>query len=75
MGVGARGRFVRVSDSDPEMLRYLVGRGSRWATTWRSSTASRSTGPITVRFGSEEHILGGALARAMRIEIGTAVRR
>ncbi|MBI5103811.1 MAG: metal-dependent transcriptional regulator, partial [Solirubrobacterales bacterium] len=25
--VGARGRFVRVSDSDPEMLRYLTERG------------------------------------------------
>ena len=37
-----RGRFVRVSDSDPEMLRYLSGAASASATHWRSSIASRS---------------------------------
>jgi len=25
-------------------------------------------GPLTVRFGETEHVLGGALARAMRVE-------
>ena len=40
----ARGRFVRISDSDPEMLRYLDERGVRLGTRWRSSSASRSAG-------------------------------
>ena len=40
---GARGTFVRVSDADPEMLRYLAERGIARATRSRSSSGSRST--------------------------------
>ena len=40
---GDRGRFVRVSDTDPEMLRYLDERGvAARRRASRSSTASRS---------------------------------
>jgi len=65
--VGGRGRFVRVSDADPEMLRYLDGRGIALGDALEIVDRQPFDGPLTVRFGSEEHILGGKLARAMRI--------
>ena len=42
--IGAGGRFVRVSDSDPEMLRYLAEQGVALGESSRSSSASRSVG-------------------------------
>ena len=42
--------------------------GSRRATSSRSSTSSRSTARCSSRFGDDVHVLGGALARAMRVE-------
>jgi DtxR family Mn-dependent transcriptional regulator len=66
--VGATGRFVRVSDEDPEMLRYLaeqgIGLGDRLEVTGRQPFG----GPLFVRFGEQTHALGDGLARAMRIE-------
>jgi DtxR family transcriptional regulator, Mn-dependent transcriptional regulator len=66
--VGAAGRFVRVSDSDPEMLRYLAEHGI--ALDARLEVADRQPfgGPVFVRFDEREHPIGGQLARAMRIE-------
>ena len=29
-------------------------------------------GPLTIRLGDREHVLGGRLARAMRVELATA---
>ncbi len=66
---GAAGRFVRVSDSDPEMLRYLEERGIGIGDRLEVVDRQPFEGPITVRFGRAEHVLGGALARAMRVEI------
>ena len=66
---GAAGRFVRVSDSDPEMLRYLEERGIGIGDRLEVVDRQPFDGPITVRFGRAEHVLGGALARAMRVEI------
>ena len=57
----ARGRFVRVSDSDPEMLRYLDQRGVRLGD--ELEVVSRQP------FGGELHTLGGGLAAAMRVEL------
>ena len=67
--VGAGGRFVRVSDSDPAMLRYLAERGIAIGDRCLVSARQPFGGPITVRFGSAEHVLGGTLAGAMRIEL------
>src|SRR3984957_11449031 len=53
---GERGIFVRVSDSDPEMLRYLSERGT-------------FGGPLFVSFAAREHTIGGGLAHAMRVEL------
>jgi len=68
LAVGAAGRFVRVSDSDPEMLRYLAEHGI--ALDARLEVVDRQPfgGPVFVRFGQREHPIGGQLARAMRIE-------
>jgi DtxR family Mn-dependent transcriptional regulator len=65
----ARGTFTRVSDSDPEMLRYLADRGI--APGGRLEVVERQPfgGPLFVRFGSTVHPLGGELARAMRVEV------
>ncbi|MBA2764438.1 MAG: metal-dependent transcriptional regulator [Thermoleophilaceae bacterium] len=68
--LGAQGRFVRVSDSDSEMLRYLEQRGIGIGDGFEVLDRQPFDGPITVRFGRDEHVLGGALARAMRVEVG-----
>ena len=68
LAVGEGGRFVRISDSDPEMLRYLAARGIAIGDRCTVTARQPFDGPITVRFGAREHVLGGALARAMRIE-------
>ena len=65
---GDRGRFVRVSDSDPAMLRYLHDRGIAIGESLEVLDVQPFEGPLTVRFGDDMHVLGGALARAMRVE-------
>src|SRR3712207_1686181 len=52
--VGARGRFVRVSASDPEMLRYLERRGIRIGDRFELVDRQPFEGPVTVRFGSRD---------------------
>ena len=66
---GATGRFVRVSDSDPEMLRYLDERGVRLGDPLEVVARQPCGGPLTVRFGERLHMLGGGLAAAMRVEL------
>ena len=68
LGVGASGRFVRVSDSDPEMLRYLAERGIAPGDAFVVEERQPFGGPLFVRFGQQLHVLGGELARAMRVE-------
>jgi DtxR family transcriptional regulator, Mn-dependent transcriptional regulator len=66
---GARGTLVRVSDSDPEMLRYLADRGIAPGDTFEVVDRQPFGGPLFVRFGSDVHPLGGQLALAMRVEV------
>ena len=66
---GAHGRFVRVSDSDPEMLRYLKERGIAIGEPFELVGRQPFEGPLTVLIGGDEHVLGTALARAMRVEL------
>ena len=66
---GDRGRFVRVSDSDPDMLRYLDERGVRLGDELEVLDRQPFGGPLTVRVGAAEQVLGGALAHAMRVEL------
>ena len=68
--VGARGVFVRVSDSDPEMLRWLSERGIAPGDAFEVVDRQPFGGPVFVRFGGEVLALGGRLAAAMRAEVG-----
>jgi len=70
LGAGDRGRFIRVSDSDPEMLRYLHDRGIGIGDELEVLDRQPFEGPLTVRFGDDLHTLGGGLARAMRVAAG-----
>ena len=66
---GARGTFVRVSDAEPEMLRYLAQRGIAPGDDLEVIDRQPFGGPLFVRFGRSVHALGGELAQAMRIEV------
>jgi DtxR family transcriptional regulator, Mn-dependent transcriptional regulator len=66
---GAHGRFVRISDSDPEMLRYLADQGIAPGDHFEIVDKQPFEGPVSARFGKRVHVLGGALARAMRAEV------
>ena len=66
---GDAGVFVRISDSDPEMLRYLAERGIAIGARCVVTGRQPFDGPLTVRFGEVEHVLGGKLAEAMRVEL------
>jgi DtxR family Mn-dependent transcriptional regulator len=68
LGPGDRGTFVRVSDSDPEMLRYLSRRGISPGDGFEVVEKQPFDGPLSVRFGDRVHVLGGMLTRAMRTE-------
>ena len=70
MQCGARGTFVRVSDSDPEMLRYLAERGIAPGERFEVVDRQPFGGPLFVRFGEADqtHPLGGELAQAMRVQ-------
>jgi DtxR family transcriptional regulator, Mn-dependent transcriptional regulator len=65
---GARGVFVRISDSDPAMLRYLAERGITPGDSFEVVEKQPFGGPLSTRFGEQVHVLGGALASAMRVE-------
>ena len=65
---GQAGTFVRVSDSDPAMLRYLSERGISPGDRFQVIDKQPFEGPVFARFGGEVHVLGGRLAAAMRVE-------
>jgi DtxR family Mn-dependent transcriptional regulator len=69
---GDAGTFVRVSDSDPEMLRYLTERGIAPGDTLCVEDKQPFGGPLFVRFRGDVHVLGGKLAGAMRVRLGGA---
>ena len=66
---GATGTFARVSDSDPEMLRFLAERGISPGDEFEVIEKQPFEGPLFVRFGDNVHVLGGMLAKAMRVEV------
>src|SRR3954462_15732314 len=63
---GASGRFVRISDSDPEMLRYLAERGIAPGDEFEIVEKQPFQGPVSARFGERVLVLGGGLSRARR---------
>jgi DtxR family transcriptional regulator, Mn-dependent transcriptional regulator len=68
LGPGDRGRFTRVSDSNPDMLRYLSDRGIAPGDELELVSHEPFGGPVTVNANGREHPLGDQLASAMRIE-------
>jgi DtxR family Mn-dependent transcriptional regulator len=69
LAAGQTGTFTRVSDSDSEMLRYLAERGIAPGAGFEVIEKQPFDGPLFVRFGDNVHVLGGELARAMRVEV------
>jgi DtxR family Mn-dependent transcriptional regulator len=69
---GARGAFVRISDANPEMLRYLSSRGIAPGMEFEVVEKQPFDGPLIVRFGDADHAIGGALGHAMRVELASA---
>jgi DtxR family Mn-dependent transcriptional regulator len=69
LSVGAAGRFVRVSDSDPEMLRYLGRAGISPGDRLLVRDRQPFVGPLFVLVNGREHTIGGRLAAAMRIDV------
>jgi DtxR family transcriptional regulator, Mn-dependent transcriptional regulator len=67
LAVGDRALFLRVSDSNPDMLRYLAEREIRPGQELEVTGKQPFGGPLFVRIAGGEHALGGALARAMRV--------
>ena len=66
---GARGVFVRVSDSDPSMLRYLAELGITPGDRFEVVERQPFGGPLFARFDGRVQALGGELAAAMRVEV------
>jgi DtxR family Mn-dependent transcriptional regulator len=71
---GEGGVFSRVSDSDPEMLRYLDERGIHPGVGLAVLRREPFEGPLFVEVGGSEHVLGHRLATAMRVTRGEAGR-
>jgi DtxR family Mn-dependent transcriptional regulator len=65
---GERATFTRVSDSDPEMLRFLAERGIAPGDSLEVIDKQPFAGPLFVQFGEDVHVLGGGLAQAMRVQ-------
>lgn len=65
---GSSGRFVRVSDSDSDMLRYLQELGIALGQRIQVTARQPFDGPLTILVARDQHVIGGRLARAMRIE-------
>lgn len=76
---GDSGLFVRVSDADPEMLRYLSERGIAPGDRLLVRERQPFGGPLLVVFGEgeveREHAIGGRLAGAMRVQLDHAQPR
>jgi DtxR family Mn-dependent transcriptional regulator len=66
---GAEATIVRISDADPEILRYLAERDITPGAHVRVVDRQPFGGPLFVEVGGETHALGGQLATAMRVRV------
>jgi DtxR family Mn-dependent transcriptional regulator len=67
IAVGETATFARVSDSRPEMLRYLADRGFAPGIEITVTGREPFDGPLRVEVGGSEHVLGGELVRRIRV--------
>ena len=70
--LGTLATFARVSDADPEMLRYLDERGIRPGARLTVTERQPFEGPLFVDVEGVEHVLGRPLAAAMRVTLQDA---
>jgi DtxR family transcriptional regulator, Mn-dependent transcriptional regulator len=70
MEAGARATVVRVSDIDAERLRYLGTLGLYPDALVTVVERMPFNGPLKVRVGDEEHVVGLELASAIHVDIG-----
>jgi DtxR family Mn-dependent transcriptional regulator len=66
---GEGAAIVRVSDSDPAMLRYLGDRDIAIGDRVEMLGRQPFGGPYDVRIGERTHALGGELAEAIRVDV------
>ena len=59
---GEQARIVQVEDEDPELLRYLASMRFVPGATVRCMKKDPYDGPITIRVGAKNHIIGPPLA-------------
>ena len=64
---GQSGTFVRVSDRDSEMLRYLDDRGIHPGVRLEVRGREPFRGPVSIEVGGRSHLLGGELIERMRV--------
>jgi DtxR family Mn-dependent transcriptional regulator len=69
LGAGESGTFTRVSDGDPEMLRFLDEREIRPGATLTVTGRQPFGGPLLVEVGGVEHGLGDRLAERMVVDV------
>ena len=65
---GEAATFVRISDAEPEMLRFLGERGIVPGARLKLVERQPFDGPLFVRVGRNVHVLGATLARAMHVQ-------
>ncbi len=66
--VGQRGVLIRVSDSNPEILRYLEERKIKPGLEIHLDHKEPFGGPLTLSFGKEKQMIGPDLARTIRVK-------
>ncbi|MGK2955081.1 MAG: metal-dependent transcriptional regulator [Solirubrobacterales bacterium] len=64
---GDRARFVRVSDSNPEMLAYLSDCGIAVGDDFEMVERQPFDGPVSILIEGDTHVLGLTLAKAIRV--------
>jgi DtxR family Mn-dependent transcriptional regulator len=64
---GQSATFVRVSDSDGAMLRYLGERGIQPGVSVHIRSREPFNGPVAVEVEGKTHSLGGELIQRMRV--------
>ena len=72
--VGERARMVQVSDKNPQLLRYLAEIALQPGTEVMMMAKAPFGGPLTVRIGIVDAMVGPSLAEQVRVELITTGR-